>query len=209
MTWLRTLLQNLIAFPLHSLFAPAQIKGRENLENIRLPGIFYFNHIGNMDGVCVLRALPRSIRERLVIATDVQHWGGNYRKFFVVVFGAGFPFDKREKIKASLELTGEFLDKGYSVLITPEGDYSPPSGKLMQFKPGTGFLAVEMQVPVVPIKISSAYREIFPPEGKSFWDNFPKKRKEIAVTIGKPLSFPKNTPFEEATEKMRKALQRL
>jgi len=202
---IRNFLQDFFAFPLHSLFAPLQVIGEENLRNIKSPAIFYFNHIGIMDGLCVLRILPKEIREKLVIAVNSDIWQ-DYRKNWVQFLGGGFPFDKKNKIKASLELTGEFLDKGFSVLLAPEGTFSK-DGKLPEFKPGIGFMAVEMQVPVVPIKIDPLYREIFPPMGGIFWENIPKKRKNIWIKIGKPMNFPKEMPYEEASQKMQQQLE--
>ena len=79
----------------------------------------------------------------------------------------------------------------------------------MEFKKGIGFMAVEMQVPVVPIKIDPSYREIFPPMGKLFIENLPKKRKQIWVKIGNPMSFPKNVSYEDASRKMHQALELL
>lgn len=204
---LRTILQNIFAFPIHALFVPLQIIGEENLRNIKLPAIFYFNHIGIMDGLCVLRVLPKTVREKLVIAVNADIWQ-DYRKNWVQYLGGGFPFDKKKKIKASLELTGEFLDKGFSVLLAPEGTFSK-DGKLLQFKPGIGFMAVEMQVPVAPIKIDPSYHSIFPPMGGIFWENIPKKRKRVWIKIGKPMTFPKGMPYEQAAKKMHQALDNL
>ena len=204
---IRNFLQNIFAFPVHALFAPIKVIDKENLRNIQTPCIFYFNHIGVLDGLCVLRVLPKKIREKLVIAVKSDIWL-DYRKNWVQFLGGGFPFDKKEKIKASLETTGEFLDKGFSVLLAPEGTFSK-NGELMEFKKGIGFMAVEMQVPVIPIKIDPSYREIFPPMGQLFIENLPKKRKKIWIKIGKPMSFANNVLYEDASKKMRKALEAL
>lgn len=209
-TWvtnLRTIFQGLVVFPIHQLFVPMNIQGRENLKILKVPAIFYFNHIGIMDGICILRVLPKNIRKNLVIAVDSEVWK-DYRKNFVEILGGGFPFDKREKIKASLEATGEFLDKGFSIMMAPEGEFSP-DGKLMRFKSGAGFIAVEMQVSVVPIKIDPSYREIFPSMGGIFLENIPKTRKTIWVKIGKPIEFKKGTDYDEATQIMQAALEQL
>jgi len=204
---LRLILQNILIFPLHSLFVPIDVFGKENLRNLKPPAIFYFNHIGIMDGVCILRILPSEIRKKLVIAVNSELWS-QWRRFVVESLSGGFPFDKKEKIKASLELTGEFLDKGFSLLIAPEGEFAP-SGKLLRFKEGTGFIAVQMRVPVVPIKIDPSYLKIFPPMDGRFVENIPKERKRIWIKIGRPLIFPKGTSYEEATKKMQQALKAL
>jgi len=204
---IRVILQNLFAFPIHATFAPMQIFGKENFTKINTPAIFYFNHIGIMDGLCVLRCLPKKVREKLVIAVNSDIWQ-DYRKNWLEFLGGGFPFDKREKVKASLELTGEFLDKGFSILMAPESTFSK-DGKLLQFKTGIGFIAIEMRVPVVPIKVDSSYREIFPPQDGRFMENIPKKRKKIWIKVGKPMSFSKQISYDEATKQMYEVLNNL
>ncbi|MBI2040307.1 AMP-binding protein [Candidatus Microgenomates bacterium] len=204
---IRTLLQKLLVFPLHNIFVPIEVSGKENLKDLKLPAIFYFNHIAVMDGLCVLRVLPQKIRERLVIVVSADLWK-EWRRFFIEIFGAAFPFDKEEKVKASLELTGEFLDRGFSILMAPEGTFSE-DGSLLEFKPGIGLLATECQVPVVPIKIDPKYMEIFPSMEGKFIENLPKKRKRIWIKVGKPLTFAKDAPYEESTKQMHDALEKL
>ena len=93
-------------------------------------------------------------------------------------------------------------------MLAPEGTFSK-SGKLLKFKPGIGFMAVEMQVPVVPIKIDPAYKDIFPPMDGRFVENIPKKRKRIWIKIGKPIEFKKGTDYDEATKLMQETLEAL
>ncbi len=203
---LRILLQNWLVFPLHNLFVPIEVQGQKNLKNLSMPAIFYFNHIGVMDGVCVLRVLPQEIRQKLVIVANAKLWG-EWRRFFVEGLGGGLPFDNQEKVKASLELVGEFLDKGFSLLLTPEGEFTK-NGKLLRFKPGIGLLATQMQVLVIPVKIDRSYREIFPPVG-GFLENIPQKRKKIIIKIGQPLSFKKDLSYAEASSQMQRAMEQL
>jgi long-chain acyl-CoA synthetase len=204
----RVFLQNILVFPFHALFAPLHIIGKENLVSLDLPVIFYFNHIGALDAVCALRVLPASIRRKLVIAANRKFWKIAWRKFFVEFWGGGFPFDTRQNIKASLESIGEFLDNGFSIVIAPEGDISQDS-TLQPFKPGIGFMAVRMNVPVVPIKIDPSYREIFPSLEESILKNIPKKRKRIWVKIGKPLTFSKQSSIELTTKEIQQAMMSL
>ncbi|GLV57117.1 hypothetical protein KDH_39550 [Dictyobacter sp. S3.2.2.5] len=201
---LRVLLQTLLVFPLHALFVPLEVSGQEHLAGLELPAIFYFNHMGIMDAVCALRALPLAIRRKLVIAATQDLWH-EWRRPFVEFWGGGFPFDTRHNIKASLERTGDFLDDGFSILIAPEGGISR-DGTLQPFKPGTGFIATHMHAPVVPIKIDPAYRTIFPPMNELIFENLPKKRKRIWVRIGQPMTFSNQTSVEQATQKIHQAM---
>jgi long-chain acyl-CoA synthetase len=58
-----------------------QIIGKENLVNLKMSAIFYFNHMGIMDAVCALRVLPTSIRQKLAIAATRDLWN-EWRKSF-------------------------------------------------------------------------------------------------------------------------------
>lgn len=206
-TLLRLLLQEILVFPLFRLFVSLKVQGKEHIKNLKGPVIYYFNHIGIYDGLQVLRILPRTIREKLAIPVSIHIWK-DYRWMFVETFAGAFPFDKEKKIKASLELLGEFLDNGYSILMSPEGTFSK-DGRLLEFKEGAGFMAVGMGVPVVPIKIDPSYREIFPPMNGRLVENLPKKREQVRVTIGKPIFFPKDTAYTEATRRMRNVMEEL
>jgi long-chain acyl-CoA synthetase len=203
----RVFLQNVLVFPLHSLFVPLHIYGQENLVGLQLPAVFCFNHIGIMDAVCVLRAFNPSLRRQLAIAATRDLWR-EWRRGFVEFFGGGFPVDTRAHIKAFLEQVGELLDHGFSILIAPEGGISK-DGTLQAFKSGIGFIAVHMNVPVVPIKIDPAYQKIFPPMDASLLENLPKARKSVDVHIGKPMTFSQQTSIEQATDKIRQAMLEL
>ena len=100
------------------------------------------------------------------------------------------------------------VDQLDSLLIAPEGELAP-SGKLLRFKGGGGFIAVLMRVPIVPIKIAPSYLKIFPPMDGRFVENIPKERKRIWIKIGRPFIFPKGTSYEEVTKKIQQALEAL
>jgi long-chain acyl-CoA synthetase len=200
----RVFLQNVLAFPLHAFFVPLHIYGQENLVGLQLPAVFYFNHVGIMDAVCVLRAFNSSLRRQLATAATHDLWQ-EWRRCFVAFFGGGFPIDTRTHIKAFLEQVGELLDNGFSILIAPEGSISK-DGTLQAFKPGIGFIAVHMNVPVVPIKVDPAYREVFPSMDASLLENLPKARKSIEVHIGKPMTFSRQASIEKVTDEMRQAM---
>lgn len=160
-----------------------------------------------MDEVCAWRAFPSALRQKLVIAATRDLWK-EWRRIFVEFLGGGFPFDARQQIKASLELTGDFLDRGFSLLLAPEGRISP-DGTLQPFKLGIGFMAVHMNVPVIPIKIDPSYREIFPPMEEAILESLPKKRKSIWVKIGEPMIFSQQSSIEQATKETQQALMTL
>ena len=113
----------------------------------------------------------------------------------------GFPFSREGSIRPSLHYCGRLLDRGWSILIYPEGTRST-SGEIGEFKSGTGLLAVELGVPVVPIRLAGLDRVM--PKGASV----PRPNK-VQVRIGEPLSFASGTPYAEATRVIEGAVRRL
>ena len=53
-------------------------------------------------------------------------------------------------------MPGNRADRGYSVLVFPEGRRTP-DGRLSPFRSGVGMLASRLNVPVVPMRIDGLY----------------------------------------------------
>ena len=111
-------------------------------------------------------------------------------------------------MRGNFDRVGELLDKGYNILISPEGNITH-TGELLPFHSGAGYIAVEMGVPVTPFKILGYYElwpEIESRELNLYW---PVKFGTIEVVVGEPLIFPKETSYEEATTKLRERILNL
>lgn len=203
--FLRKVVQQLLLTPAVNYFTDHKVKGRENLTSLALPAVFCANHISAIDPAVVVVSLPAKIRAKLAIAAaaDVIFETKKYQKYknFLTLAFNIFPFARVGQIKSSLDYTGRLLDRGFSILVFPEGRISV-TGKLQKLKVGAGFLAVEMQVPVVPIKIKGTAKIVAP--GTEF-PTWPKKAK-VQVAFGRPLVFPPESSYIEATEKIEKAM---
>jgi 1-acyl-sn-glycerol-3-phosphate acyltransferase len=93
------------------------------------------------------------------------------------------------------------MDTGWSVLIYPEGELTV-GGPIKPFMPGTGLVAVEGRVPVVPLRLH--IRQSGSPA------RFPiLRRGRVEVRLGRPLTFPPGTAFHEATAAIEEAVKRL
>src|SRR4026207_1878866 len=90
------------------------------------------------------------------------------------VLANAFPLAREGGVRKSLELLGSRLDKGYNVLIYPEGKLTV-GGPLQPFKAGAGLIAVEGATPIIPMKLkihsmSLAARRRFPgPVWRGVW----------------------------------------
>ena len=92
-----------------------------------------------------------------------------------------FPFARTGNIRDSLEYCGSLADKGWSLLIYPEGTRSE-HGALLPFKAGVGLLATQMDVPIVPIAVSGGWEIL--PKGTFFPNPGP-----VTVRFGAALRF--------------------
>ena len=93
------------------------------------------------------------------------------------------PINRREKhtsMKKIISIGGERIKNGYAVLIFPEGTRKNPKDGIGKFGNGGSVLAVNTEVPVVPICHNSGM----------YWKNksFKKIAGKISVVIGEPIS---------------------
>jgi long-chain acyl-CoA synthetase len=62
-----------------------------------------------------------------------------------------FPLPRQRDFQLSFAHAGKAMDRGYSVMVFPEGQLS--DGHLARFRPGIGLLAKQCGVPVVPVAL--------------------------------------------------------
>lgn len=117
------------------------------------PFIFVANHTSNMDTPLVIAALPRHIRQRLVVAAAMDEFFMDPAKAFrtVLVFNA-IPIDRHKVNRRSAQIAFDRVTEKWNLLIYPEGGRSP-DGDLHEFKGGAAYLAGRSKALVVPTYI--------------------------------------------------------
>jgi long-chain acyl-CoA synthetase len=110
------------------------------------------------------------------------------------------PTGAEENIKPGLEYTGRLLDHGWSVLIFPEGQMNRGGTSLQPLKTGAGMLAMEMQVPVVPVALIGTER-ILPPDLL-----LPRRRGVVQVRFGAPVRVDAGASYTAAAQHIEDAL---
>jgi 1-acyl-sn-glycerol-3-phosphate acyltransferase len=130
----------------------------EGLENVptHAPVIFMVNHQSLVDIAAIIQTLPKSVSWRFIAKKELVR---------VPIFGWALVttgqiiIDRGNRTKAieSLRLAAERIRGGASVIVFPEGTRSP-SGNLRPFKSGPFHLALEAQVPIVPVTVSGSQR---------------------------------------------------
>jgi long-chain acyl-CoA synthetase len=216
-TWLRLLAQYLLMRPAVVLLGWPRILGREHLRGIDGPLLVICNHIGDVDPGFILTALPARFRHRLAIATggealEALRTPAPGRNFFLRihdrmqwVLGVSllnlFPLPREAGFRRSFAYAGEAVDRGYSVLVFPEGRHTQ-DGKLLPFRAGIGLLAQNLGIPVLPMRIDGLFE--YKSAGKKFAPPW-----KISVRIGTPMKFDPGTNAEEIATQLQAAVGKL
>ncbi len=131
----------------------------------------------------------------------LRRWLNRMNYFLVVSLFNVFPLPKRSGFRDSFRFAGDLADRGWSVLVFPEGDLTP-DGELQPFRAGIGLLAKNLELPVVPIRIDGAY-EIR--EAHSLFN----RPGRIHVHFGAPIRFPATSEPEEITRDLEQRVATL
>jgi len=67
-----------------------------------------------------------------------------------------FPLPRQAGFRKSFAYAGEAVDRGYSVLVFPEGKHTQ-DGSLSSFRSGVGLLANNLRIPVLPMRIDGLF----------------------------------------------------
>ena len=209
-TWIRDFIYYLLTWPATKIMAHPRIVGREHLNGIDGPLLITCNHITYIDLGFVLIALPPRLRSKLAVGmwgemlwemwrppstwNPFRRWWYQAGYWLVVALFNVFALPQQSGVRESFAYAGESADRGYSVLIFPEG-VRTLDGKPSPFRSGAGMLAARLDIPVVPMRIDGLY------------DMKMKGHKiarpgQLTVVIGKPMRFPPGTPPEEITNQL-------
>ena len=109
-------------------------------------------------------------------------------------------------MRRSFELLGARLDRGFSVLLYPEGKLTV-GGPLQPFKSGTGLVAIHGATPVVPVRLKvhrPSRIDAGLPDGRRR-----RVRGEVEVVFGPSLRFRIDDDPNVATKEIERALAAL
>jgi long-chain acyl-CoA synthetase len=214
--WIRMAAYYLLMRPAMMLLGWPKVEGRENLGGVNGPVLVVCNHIDDVDVGFVQTALPARLRHWLATATGGEALetlrtppAGRYflaRIYDRVQWISGvallnlFPLPREAAFLKSFAYAGECIDRGYSVLVFPEGHHTT-DGRLRPFRGGVGLLAKRLGVPVVPMRIDGLFEvkhagKRFAPPGK------------IRIQIGQAVSFEAMAePLEIARELQKRVAE--
>jgi 1-acyl-sn-glycerol-3-phosphate acyltransferase len=206
---LRWRLGKIIAYVLAKVLFGFRVVGQENLQKGSAQ-ILASNHRSNLDPFLVGLASGQEIyfmaKQELFEVSKFFRW--------LILFWNAIPLPRSEQAVQALKKCSDLLTKGKTVVIFPEGTRNRLNDGLLPFKPGLGFLAVNNQVPVIPVAINGV-RGVWNGKLVSFIDKDiykevqklkSSKVKSITVRFGKPI-FPNQGESRENYEKITDAVR--
>ncbi len=211
--WLRLAVYYALVWPATQILGHPRIVGRGNLRGLRGPVIIVSNHITRRADIgLILAALPAQYRHHLAAAMggesleNMRHpprdwffarrWAYQFGYWLATLLFNIFPLPQFSGFRESFRFAGESVDRGYSVLVFPEGEVNnSEDGHMAPFQSGIGLLAENLRIPIVPMRLDGV------------WQMKREHRRlahfgEITVRIGAPVTFPSGTPPEEIAHRL-------
>jgi long-chain acyl-CoA synthetase len=216
-TWIRDAAYYLLVCPAALILGWPRVRGLENLRDLRGPALFVCNHVTTIDLGILLPALPARVRRNLAVAMggerlrSMRHPAQERNIFWrlyqqvqyalVTSLMNVFPLPQRTGFRESFAFVGKLVDRGWSVLIFPEGA-TTPDGELHPFRVGIGVLAFQLDISVVPMRIDGLFE--LQQAGKTFAG--PGK---VVITFGKAMRFDREATAEEIAQTLQKQVASL
>jgi long-chain acyl-CoA synthetase len=229
--WLRTAFLEAVVRPLVWLLAnpcivgPSRVASPATLASPE-PLLIVCNHVTAFDGPLVEYALPGHLRRRIAAAMsgemleDYRHFRnpgaaakgpkpaqGRFMLFgpltwllLTALFNV-FPLPRRRGFERSFAHAGQAMDRGFHVLVFPEGTRSA-RGELAPFRPGIGLLVRQTGARVLPVAIRGLGE--LKASGRGWF-----RSGKIEVHIGEPIRFSAADSEASIAEKLHRAVAAL
>lgn len=185
------------------------------------PMLIVANHVTAYDGPLIEYALPGPVRRRMAVAMSGEmladfrrarnpKGGPKHGRFFplgppayllVTALFNVFPLARQRDFLASFAHAGKAMDRGFHVLVFPEGTRSA-TGKLAQFRGGIGVLAKQSGAPVLPVAIRGLGELKV---SRRWWF----RSGAIEVRVGVPMRFAPEETEARIAARLREEVERL
>ena len=212
---------NSIMRPLVRLLAKPRVFAPPDLARWREPVLIVANHVSTYDGPLVQYALPGRMRRRIAAAMsgemldDFRHFRnpergprdrgfypfGPIAYFLLTALFNVFPLPRLRDFQRSFAHAGEALDRGYHVLVFPEGTRSA-AGQLARFRPGIGLLVKQSDTAVLPVAIRGLGE--LKVRGRGWF-----RSGTIEVHVGQPIRFAPDATETAITERLHAEVEKL
>ena len=215
--WIRVLIYHAVTLPYIMVMARPKVIGRDRLKDFRGPALIISNHVAQIDIGFLMAALPMHLRNRLGVAMQgeklrsmryppknwifLKRWWEQLQYGLIAALFNVFSLPQRSKYRESFRFAGELADKGFSVVIFPEGRRTE-TGEMSPFRSGIGLLATQLDLPIIPMRIDGLFpfkiakKHYAPPHA-------------VQVRIGDPLRFEPTDDPEEIAKQLQRVVEGL
>lgn len=198
--WYHKLLRYPLALLLRFLFrlyGRVQVVG---LENVPATGavILAANHASDLDPPLGWAIIAK--RRWIWGVAKIELWHHPFTRFLTRCMH-GIPVRRGKADIQMFRMVLDLLAKGEAVGFFPEGSRSR-DGKLQPAQPGLAVLVQRSGAPVVPVGVVGTF-QMLPPGAKKL------RRAPLAICIGPPLQFSKETPREQILQEVMAAIAAL
>ncbi|MCA1636919.1 MAG: AMP-binding protein [Acidobacteria bacterium] len=118
------------------------------------------NHASHLDTGLVKKSLGDMAEQTVAVAAADYWFDTKYKRAYMNNFTTLVPIERTGSLRQSLRHVTQILKEGYNALIFPEGGRQT-TGKIAEFKPIVGYLALNNKIGILPIYIWGTY-EAFP-----------------------------------------------
>jgi long-chain acyl-CoA synthetase len=217
--WVRAVFVECVMRPLVWLLAAPRIVRTNPAQTLAANDtmLIIANHVTAYDEPLLLYALPRAIRRRISAAMsgemleDLRH-GRNMEFRWLAPFGPlvwllltalfnAFPLPRQRGFQRSFAHAGEAMDRGFHVIVFPEGRRSP-EGALAAFRPGIGLLVKQSSAAVLPMALRGMGDL---KTGKRGWF----RSGALEVCVGEPIRFAATESEAAITARLHSEVEKL
>jgi 1-acyl-sn-glycerol-3-phosphate acyltransferase len=163
---------------LHTWFQ-LKAEGVENLPK-NTAVMLVANHSSHLDGPAVIASVNRYMGQVYSLAAKDYFFNTPTKAKICQHVLDMIAFQRRGSSVDCLKACQEVIADNKMILIFPEGTRSV-TGELQPFKMGTGFLALQLNIPIVPVHIQGSF-EAFPKGARR------PNRHPIRVKFGQPIA---------------------
>jgi len=208
---------NLLARPAMLLLGWPTVHGRDNLRDVKGPVLVVANHIAFFDPAYVMEGLPERFRSKLAVAMDgellesmrnpprergfIAGLADRAAYWLVVSIYNVFPLPLRAGFRKSFAFVGDLIDRGWNVLIFPEGTRTK-DGRMSPFRAGIGMLATQLQIRVVPLRMDGIFE--LKSQGKRW-----ARPGRIKVWIGAAAKYDRDAKPEQVAQDLEQRVTAL
>jgi len=188
------LIYKTLFFPIYKLYFSLKVSGYENIPDE--PCIIAPSHQSMLDGFILAAALPYSVLKKTFFLAFQVVFDTKIMRL-IMKNTQTIMIHVNKDLKSSMQKSTLPLKNGQNLVVFPEGARSRDR-ELLEFKKFFAILAIELDVPVVPVVLDGTFESM--PAGKIF-----PRPSPVIIKYLDPI-YPKGLSYDELVFKVKEAI---